>query len=355
MIARRTRLLRVDPSAGTLADGFADELPSLFEPGDLLVVNDAATLPASLPGRTTAGEDVEVRLLGAPVADRCEVVLFGAGDWRTRTEDRPAPPALPPASRIHFAADLSAEIESVSWLSPRAVSLRFDRSGDALWSALYRHGRPVQYAHDVEPIPLARFQTPYASRPWAAEMPSAGRPLRLEWIRRLAQRGVRTVSLTHAAGLSATGDAAIDRVLPLAERYDIPSAASDAIRRAREDGGRVVAVGTSVVRALEGSAARHGEVVAGEDMTDLVIRRGHPLRVVSGLLSGIHASNSSHFALLEAFLPGTLAEAYAAHVVRAGYREHEFGDSTLILGASPVPLEVHVSRSLGRTRREPDG
>jgi S-adenosylmethionine:tRNA ribosyltransferase-isomerase len=239
---------------------------------------------------------------------------------------------LAPASRILFAPDLSAEVESVSLLSPRAVSLRFDRSGDALWSALYRHGRPVQYAHEVEPIPLARFQTPYASRPWAAEMPSAGRPLRLEWIRRLARRGVRTVEITHAAGLSSTGDPAIDHALPLPERYDVPPATADAIRRAREAGGRVVAVGTSVVRALEGSADRHGgDVVAGEAETDLVIRRGRELRVVVGLLSGIHASDSSHFALLEAFLPEALAGAYAAHVVRAGYREHEFGDSTLVL------------------------
>ena len=332
MIAPRARLLRVDPRAGTLADGFVDELPSLFEPGDLLVVNDAATLPASLAGRTADGEFVEVRLRSAPVGDRCDAVLFGAGDWRTRTEDRAAPPRLGPASRIVFAPDLSAEIESLSPLSPRAVALRFDRSGDALWSALYRHGRPVQYAHEVEPVPLARFQTPYAARPWAAEMPSAGRPLRLEWIRRLDARGVRTVRLTHAAGLSATGDPAIDRTLPLPERYDVPQIAAEAIRRVREEGGRVVAIGTSVVRALEASAASHGgDVVAGEAMTDLVIRRGHGLRVVGGLLSGIHASDSSHFALLEAFLPEALAGAYAGHVAREGYREHEFGDSTLIL------------------------
>jgi S-adenosylmethionine:tRNA ribosyltransferase-isomerase len=94
-------------------------------------------------------------------------------------------------------------------------------------------------------------------------MPSAGRPLRLEWIRRLDARGVRTVRLTHAAGLSATGDPAIDRTLPLPERYDVPQIAAEAIRRVREEGGRVVAIGTSVVRALEASAASHGgDVVA---------------------------------------------------------------------------------------------
>lgn len=333
MIAPAHRLLLVDPDAGCLRDGSLDDLPALLEPGDLLVVNDAATLPASLFGRTSAGEPVEVRLRGAPDGDCCEAVLFGAGDWRVRTEDRAPPPRLLPPARIEFAADLAAVVESVSGLSPRAVALRFDRAGDALWRALYRHGRPVQYAHEREPIPLARLQTPYASRPWAVEMPSAGRPLAIERIERLGQRGVRTVRLTHAAGLSATGDPALDRVLPLPESYDVPEATAAAVADTRRAGGRIVAVGTSVVRALEGSAARNGGVVvSGAGSTDLVIRRGHRRRIADGLLSGIHARDSSHFALLEAFLPEGLAAAYADHVVRQGYREHEFGDSTLILG-----------------------
>jgi S-adenosylmethionine:tRNA ribosyltransferase-isomerase len=332
VIAPAARLLRVDPAAGTLTDATLDDLVSVLGRGDLLVLNDAATLPASLAGRTTAGEDVEVRLRGAPDADRCEAVLLGAGDWRTRTEDRAAPPVLAPPARIVFAADLSAEVETVSELSPRCVGLRFDRTGDALWSALYVHGRPVQYAHETSSIPLERFQTPYASRPWAAEMPSAGRPLRLDRIRALERGGVRIARLTHAAGLSATGDPAIDRALPLPERYEIPQETADAVREARIRHGRVVAVGTSVVRALEGSAARNGgTVAAGAGSTDLVIRRGHGRVVVDGLLSGIHSRDSSHFDLLEAFLSPELAAEYAAHVARAGYREHEFGDSTLIL------------------------
>lgn len=333
MIAVAERLLLVDPVDRSIIDGSFEDLGSRLLPGDLLVVNDAATIPASLSGRTSAGEPVEVRLREAPDADRCEAVLFGAGDWRTRTEDRAAPPRLSPRARIEIAPDLAAVVERVSPISPRAVTLRFDRSGDALWSALYLHGLPVQYAHERDAVPLARFQTPYASRPWAAEMPSAGRPLSIERLANLARRGVRIVRLTHAAGLSATGDPALDRALPLPERYEIPGPTAEAVAGTRRAGGRVVAVGTSVVRALEGSAsANRGRVVAGTDTTGLVIRRGHALRAVDGLLSGIHARDSSHFALLEAFLPGDLAKAYADHVARTGYREHEFGDSTLILG-----------------------
>ncbi len=333
MIAALERLLLVDPVDGSIVDGSLEDLPSRLRPGDLLVVNDAATIPASLSGRTSAGELVEVRLREAPVGDSCEAVLFGAGDWRTRTEDRAPPPRLLPPSRIEFAPDLGAAVERVSAISPRSVVLRFDQTGDELWSALYRHGRPVQYAHELAAVPLARFQTPYATRPWAAEMPSAGRPLSIERLVRLERRGVRIVRLTHAAGLSATGDPALDRALPLPERYEIPAPTADAVAEARRAGARVVAVGTSVVRALEGSAsANDGRVVAGADATGLVIRRGHGLRAVDGLLSGIHARDSSHFALLEAFLPGGLAAAYADRVSRGGYREHEFGDSTLILG-----------------------
>jgi S-adenosylmethionine:tRNA ribosyltransferase-isomerase len=333
VIATPQRLLLVDPVAGTIRDGSLDDFASRLEPGDLLVVNDAATLPASLSGRTAAGEPVEVRLRGAPAPDRCDAVLFGAGDWRTRTEDRAPPPRLQPSARIEFAGDLAAVVEQVSAVSPRAVVLRFDRRGDALWSALYRLGRPIQYAHEREEVPLARFQTPYAARPWAAEMPSAGRPLSIDRIRGLEDRGVRIVRLTHAAGLSATGDPALDRALPLPERYEIPGGTAGAVAETRSDGGRIVAVGTSVVRALEGSAARNGgDVAAGSGTTDLVIRRAHRLRIVDGLFSGIHARDSSHFALLEAFLSEDLAAAYADRVVRGGYREHEFGDSTLILG-----------------------
>jgi len=333
VIAATERLLLVDPEAGSMVDGSLDDLPSCLRPGDLLVVNDAATIPASLFGRTAAGEPVEVRLREAPEVDRCEAVLFGAGDWRTRTEDRAPPPRLLPPARIEFDPELAAVVERVSAISPRAVRLRFDRSGDELWSALYRHGRPVQYAHQHDAVPLGRFQTPYASRPRAAEMPSAGRPLSIERLLRLGRHGVRIVRLTHAAGLSSTGDPALDRALPLPESYEIPRPTADAVGEARLDGRRVVAVGTSVVRALEGSASRHGgRVVAGADTTDVVIRRGHALRAVDGLLSGIHARDSSHFALLEAFLPGELAAAYADHVADRGYREHEFGDSTLVLG-----------------------
>ena len=191
--------------------------------------------------------------LSAALLPRFAAVLFGAGDWHTRTEDRPPPPELAEGARLRFGA-LRATVGRHATLSPRLVELRFDGDGDALWAALYKEGRPVQYAHLAHDLPLWAVQTVYATRPWAFEMPSAGRPLSWEILLALRRRGVRWASLTHAAGLSATGDPAIDAALPLPEAFDIPAATARAVAETRARNGRVVAVGTTVVRALEGAA-----------------------------------------------------------------------------------------------------
>jgi S-adenosylmethionine:tRNA ribosyltransferase-isomerase len=325
------RLLRVDPRRGSLRDAHVGDLPSMLRAGDLLVINDSATLPASLPGLTDAGEPVEARLLGG--ADgRFQALLFGAGDFRTRTEDRLAPPRLDVGATLTFGANLAAVIERVSPASPRLVDLAFRERGAQLWSALYRHGRPVQYAYVEAPLELWHVQTRYASRPWSAELPSAGRPLTWGLLLALRRQGVKLAWLTHAAGLSSTGDPALDALLPMPERFEIPEETAQAIRGTRAAGGRVIAVGTTVTRALEGSAAQHGGAVeAGAGTTDLVIGAGFRLRVVDGIFSGMHEPEASHFRLLEAFAPREILAQAHAHAEASGYLGHEFGDSSLIL------------------------
>jgi S-adenosylmethionine:tRNA ribosyltransferase-isomerase len=330
----RERLLHLDPRAGRFRDTTLTELPGLLRSGDLLVVNDAATLPASLSAAAPGGARVEVRLLGEVEDGRWRAVLFGEGDWHLRTEERPAPPILRPGDTLHLDG-LRAAIVSVWYPSPRLVELRFDAQGARLWSALYRLGRPVQYAHLEAGLALSDVQTVYASRPWAAELPSAGRPLSWELLLDLKARGIALGALTHAAGLSSTGDPQIDRALPLPERYEIPVETVDAVVRAQASGGRVVAVGTSVVRALEGSAANQdGTLVAGRGTTDLVIAPGFVPRIVDGLLTGFHEPGSSHLGLLRAFVPPPLLDAAYTHAEAEGYRGHEFGDSNLILAAA---------------------
>lgn len=242
------RLLRIDPQTRRYRDLFFGELPDELRRGDLLVVNDAATLPASLAATSPSGRPVEVRLLRQSGPSDWDAVLFGEGDWRARTEDRPAPEPLEPGEAIVVGGELRAVVERVSPLSPRLVSLRFERAGAALWSALYRHGRPVQYSYLRGPLELWRVQTAYGARPWAAELPSAGRPLRWGLLRAIREKGVGLASLTHAAGLSSTGDAAIDAALPLPERYDIPERTAESVEATHAVGGRVVAVGTTVAR-----------------------------------------------------------------------------------------------------------
>jgi S-adenosylmethionine:tRNA ribosyltransferase-isomerase len=323
------RLLAVDPQAGRLWEGVASDLPDLLAPGDLLVLNDAATLPASLSGHDEGGRPVEVRLLQWQERSTFQAVLFGAGDWRLRTEDRPAPPEQPLGARLRFGA-LEGHVTALSSLSPRLLTLAFDADGAELWAALYREGRPVQYSYLQEPLPLWAVQTVYASRPWAMEMPSAGRPLTWDVLSRLRRRGVRWASLTHAAGLSATGDPALDRALPLPERFEISASTARALREAS----RVVAVGTTVVRALEGAAALWGEPRAGQGVTDLRITPAYRPRVVSGILSGVHGPEESHFALLSAFAGTDLLAAAAAHAEAHRFHTHELGDAMLVLDGS---------------------
>ncbi len=326
------RLLAVDAPSAEIAELRLTALPELLEPGDLLVVNDAATLPASLSG-AARGEGVEVRLLAERDDGAWDAVLFGAGDWRTPTEERPPPPALEPGEPIALGSGLSAVVESLSTLSARLVTLRFAAAGDALVGALYAAGRPVQYAHLRAPLDLRDVQTPFAVRPWAVEMPSAGRPLTFGLMARLRRRGVALASLTHAAGLSATGDPALDAALPLPERFEIPRETVAAVDAARGRGGRVVAVGTTVVRALEGSALRGpGRLAAGRGTTDVRLGPGFPRRVVDAILTGIHEPGTSHHALLGAFASARVLDRALALAEERRFLAHEFGDVMLVLG-----------------------
>jgi len=336
------RLLHLDPRSGSLRDARVADLPSILRPNDVLVVNDAATLPGSLHGFAHGEAPIELRLVAALPDGAFRAVLLGAGDWRTPTEHRPAPPALRIGDELRFAPDLRATVQGVSAVSPRLVDVRFDVDGAALWSRLYAIGRPIQYSYAKGPLELWHVQLGYASRPWAAEMPSAGRPLRWELLLALRSQGTKVVSLTHAAGLSSTGDAALDAALPLPERFEIPEATAEAIAAARAQGGRIVAAGTSVARALEGAALQNGGVLrAGSGETDLIIGPGYRTRVADGLLTGVHERSQSHYALLHAFAGRDLLDRASAHAEAAGYLSHEFGDLWLVLqcsGRRPAPV-----------------
>jgi S-adenosylmethionine:tRNA ribosyltransferase-isomerase len=323
------RLLHVSLASGSITHRSPRQLPELLTPGDLLVLNDAATLPASIAGRA-GGAPMELRLIGAEPDASWRVVAFGAGDHRTPTERRPAPPRLAPGARIELPG-LTAIVEEVLPPSPRLLRVRFDVQGAELWSRLYRAGRPVQYSHVSAPLELWDVQTAYAAVPWAAEAPSAGHPFDIALLLALRRRGVEIATVTHAAGLSSTGDPALDAALPLEERLAISARTAEAVARVRHSGQRVIAVGTSVVRALESRAAELGGLSAGAGSTSLRIGPGYRRRVVDGLWTGMHEPTESHYALLAAFAPRALLDRALAEAEAAGYLGHEFGDACLLL------------------------
>lgn len=321
---KSVKLLVVE--AGKMQDGLMDRLPDHLRAGDLLVVNDAATLPASLHGRDEQNHPVEIRL-ASQLNDRSwQAVIFGEGDWRTPTEHRPAPPHIKAGEEIAFAGDFSAIVLKENKLSGRLLDLEFNHSGEDLWQGIYLYGKPVQYSYMTDELKLWSVQNVYGSRPWAVEMPSAGHALDWQLLLKLKEKGIQIATLTHGAGLSATGDEQIDHALPLAERFEIPAATMAAVLKTKASGGRVIAVGTSVVRALESAS----QGLSG--FTSLKIGPQHQLQFVDGLLTGTHDVTESHYQLLQAFLPENLLTRISQRLEAQHYLTHEFGDACLILG-----------------------
>ena len=331
--SRDAKLLMIR-SDGDIEHWPRSALLGLLQPGDLLVANDAATIPASLAGvHVGSGRSVEVRLAGRSSLDPDEVtrflaVIFGAGDFRTRTEDRPPPPEVTPGDRIQL-GPLEATVEELE-NHPRLAWIRFAGPAQEIWSGLARHGKPIQYAHVHQPLALWDVWTPIAGPAVAFEPPSAGFTLSWQLLGALAAKDVGFVTLTHAAGISSTGDPHLDARLPFEEPYRIPVYTADAIARAKQRDGRVIAVGTTVVRALEHAARTDGIVKSGTGVATQKIGPATRLRIIDALVSGTHERGTSHYELLHAFGPVNTLEKMEEQLDSHDYRTHEFGDSILI-------------------------
>jgi S-adenosylmethionine:tRNA ribosyltransferase-isomerase len=326
------KLLVVDAS-GTITHHRRGDFPALVEPGDLLIANDAATLPASLLGvHVETGEPIEVRLAGRrsllPQDTRFTAVVFGAGDFHTPTEHRPPPPVLRAGDPLQL-GPLRALVADVLG-HPRLIEIEFQHSIDEMWAGLARHGRPIQYAYLPEPLAVWDTWTQIASLPVAFEAPSAGFMLDWRIIDAIRARGARFATVTHAAGISSTGDPDLDARLPLDEPYFIPAATASLIEETRSHGGRIIAIGTTVVRALESAATQDGHVRCGLGMATLRVSDRTRLQVVDALVTGQHEAGTSHYDLLGAFQDDEALERAIDEATAAEYRTHEFGDSLLI-------------------------
>jgi S-adenosylmethionine:tRNA ribosyltransferase-isomerase len=322
----QVRLMVIDRRTGGVEHTRFDRLGQYLRAGDLLVFNSSRTLPAVLDGRATGGGPrVEVRLAERRSDDTWLALLvcrrgdpFGCG--------------LRAGMRIAFGRGLSATVHERDPHIPRLWRLRFSRTGGELIDLLYRLGRPVRYEYVSRPWALDYYQTVYAREPGSAEMPSAGRAFTWKLLFGLQRRGVEAAHIVLHTGLSSYLDDELDALHPASEEeYLVSEAAAEKVNRARASGRRVIAVGTTGVRALESAAGAGGRVRAGHGYTRLHVTAGHVLRVVDGLLTGLHEPEASHLDLLTAFLRAERVRAAYEEAVRLRYLWHEFGDLNLIV------------------------
>jgi S-adenosylmethionine:tRNA ribosyltransferase-isomerase len=293
------------------------DLPQFLSAGDLLVVNVSATLPAALEARL--GEQSLQLWLSAPTTD---------GSWvvELRTNDRAPHPRPPVGARLALAGGAHAELVARFAGSDRLAVARFELA-EPLEDYLRRHGQPIRYRYVPEPWPLDAYQTIFAREQGSAEMPSAGRPFTAELVTELVVRGVLVAPVILHTGVSSLelGEP------PFPERYHVPAATARLVNAVHGWNGRVIAVGTTVVRALETVVAPDGTVSEGQGWTSLIVTPERGLRAIDGLLSGLHERESSHFQLLEATAGAELIERSYAAALAHGYLWHEFGDLHLIL------------------------
>ena len=298
------------------------DLPDLLAPGDLVVVNTSATLPAALDARLR-GRTRPVHVSGA----------LDDGTWavEVRQPDGSGPDLdVGPGDLLDLPDGLVLRLDA-AWPDPGAERSRLWRAVPsrpvAPADVLAAHGRPIAYAYLAGRVPLRDSQTVFADEPGSAEMASAGRPFTPELVVRLAVRGIAVVPVVLHAGVSSPEL----HEPPLPERFAVPASTARLVETTRAAGGRVVAVGTTVTRALETAAGPDGTVHAASGWTDLVLTADRPARVVTGLVTGLHAPEASHLLLLEAVAGGDLVRRAYDAALSGGYLWHEFGDSSVFL------------------------
>jgi S-adenosylmethionine:tRNA ribosyltransferase-isomerase len=301
-------------------------LGQFLSAGDVLVINTSATLAAAVDGRRPDGSVVTVHFS----------TRLDDGSWLV--ELRPPGRATGPVTdaqpgeriRLPAGAALTLSVPGTPALGTAAVrrlwQARVAVEGDVR-AYLAAHGRPITYAYLTGSWPLAMYQTVFARDPGSAEMPSAGRPFSTELVTSLVAGGVLIAPITLHTGVSSleAGEA------PLPEWFRIPVPTAELVSHSRAAGRRIIAVGTTVTRALESGAAPDGTVTAGQGWTELVLGPDRPARVVDGIVTGWHAPGASHLSLLAAVAGADLVSDAYGEAIRQRYLWHEFGDSCLLL------------------------
>jgi len=306
----------IDRAARRIEHAEFARLGSFLRAGDLLVVNRSRTIPAAFPARRDGGELVQLR-----------ICVRHTDEWHVLAV-RPDPPH----ANVALRAGERLRMDGVDTIvRGRRADLpllwRIDAPSDGL-ERLLRTGEPIRYSYVPAPVPASHYQTVFATEPGSAETPSAGRSFSWELVLALQRGGIDLAHVLLHTGLSSLQDDDVDAEHPLFEEwFAVEARAADAVNRAP----RVIAVGTTVVRALETAATGQGQVQAMQGWTRLRLGPGSPLQVVDGLVTGFHEPQASHFDLLRALLDETLLERAYREAIAARYLWHEFGDLCLIL------------------------
>jgi S-adenosylmethionine:tRNA ribosyltransferase-isomerase len=316
------RMLVATKSDGSLVHSHFSELPRFLHESDLVVVNTSGTLAAELNGTAVDGSELQVHLS----------TQLPAGLWTLEVrKDGHAFLDAEPGTTIRMPDGGRAALLSAYSPGPDGAGVRLWISRletpDRLHSYLAKHGRPIRYGYVQGSYPISAYQNVYATEPGSAEMPSAGRPFTPEVITRLVAKGVGIAPL-----LLHTGVASLEaNEPPYAEYFKVSLPTAHRINDTRRRGGRVVAIGTTVVRALESVVDEHGHVHPSEGWTETVVSPERPVRSIDGFLTGWHEPEASHLAMLEAIAGRPLLESSYSAALEEGYLWHEFGDVHLIL------------------------
>lgn len=304
------------------------DLPGHLRSGDLLVVNTSGTLPAEFDGRWRANRPLVVHL----------ATDLGDGSWvaELRSAPKAATPVLdavpgevvrlPGRAHLELVVPYPRPDSSPTEVGNRLWRTRLIGTGPVV-RYLYRWGRPIAYGYLNRRYQLSHYQTVFATHPGSAEMPSAGRPFTAELVTRLVIAGVAVAPITLHTGVSSqdVGEA------PQTEWFNVPESTARIVTETRKAGGRVVAVGTTVTRALESAVVADGSIVASAGWTNLVIDPTRGVRIVDGLITGWHNPDASHLLLVEAVAGSELTQRAYDAAVAERYLWHEFGDSGLLL------------------------
>jgi S-adenosylmethionine:tRNA ribosyltransferase-isomerase len=319
------KLLIINRNDGMTYHSTFNHLSDFLRSGDLLIFNSSRTLPASLKTINRGiNKPSEVRLAEHLPDDTWLVLFLFENEIQNNS-------LIKPGQKIEFESGLSAVVENPDSRNPRLWKIKFSATGAELIDIFYQIGKPIRYGYISAPLPLEYYMTVFAIDPGSSEMPSAGRAFTWKMLFDLKNKNIGTSFLTLHTGLSSYMDDDLSSThIVSEEEYFIPAGTAARIRTAKAKGGRIIAVGTTVVRALESSAYLTGKVVAGHSYTNLKITGEHNLKIANGLITGFHEPEASHLDLISAFLnPSQIVKAYE-EAIEKKYLWHEFGDLCLI-------------------------